>query len=77
MPLNDEQRKFLQSGLELTRAKEMDCDEFVETLAAYLDDGLEQAKRTLIEHHREICPECEEQLQLLLTGLERSIPERT
>ena len=71
MPLDDKQQEMLRRGLDLYRAEEMDCDAFVAELAAYLDDGVTATKRALIEHHRTICPECEEQLQLLLAGLDR------
>ena len=41
-------------------------------LAAYLDDGLSSDElKSLMEHHRDICLECEEELQLLRKALGR------
>jgi hypothetical protein len=53
-----------------TRAEEIDCDEFLELLAPYLDQRLEDPKLVkLLEQHRDLCPECAEELSLLESAL--------
>lgn len=64
--------RALTDLVRLTQAKELDCDAFVDQLAAYLDDGIDDADAVrLMEHHRKICPECDEQLTLLCAALNR------
>ena len=59
--------------LGMTRDHELDCDEYRELLAAYVEDGLSETEiRTLMDHHRAMCPECDEEYQLLLRALGRS-----
>lgn len=65
----DDPTQTLAELLRLTRERELDCDEFVQKLAAYVDGGLNDEVRALMDQHREICPECEEQLQLLRAAL--------
>lgn len=68
--MDDKQRKFLARSLRLTQAQELDCDEFRAHMAAYIDDGIaDAALLALVEHHREFCPECEEEYQLLRRAL--------
>jgi hypothetical protein len=61
----------LEDMLQRTREEELDCDQFLELLAPYLDKRLEDAGiRRLIEHHRDLCAECAEELRLLGRSLE-------
>ena len=70
MNLTEKQRKILVHGLRMTRERELDCDGFHEQLAAYVEGGVDdQELLALIEHHREFCPECEEEHQLLRRAL--------
>jgi hypothetical protein len=63
----------LEDMLQRTRETELDCDEFLGLLAPYLDKRLEDANlRRLIEHHRDLCAECAEELRLLRGSLEDS-----
>ena len=61
----------LADMLQRTREQELDCDQFLELLAPYLDNRLEDAAiRRMIEHHRDLCAECAEELRLLGKSLE-------
>jgi hypothetical protein len=61
----------LEDMLQRTREQELDCDQFLALLAPYLDNRLEDAGiRRLIEHHRDLCAECAEELRLLGRALE-------
>lgn len=63
----------LEDMLQRTRETELDCDEFLGLLAPYLDKRLEDTDlRRLIEHHRDLCAECAEELRLLRSSLEDS-----
>jgi hypothetical protein len=56
--------------LQRTREQELDCDEFVNLLAPYVDDRVrDPVVIKLIEHHRDLCAECAEQLRFLQIGL--------
>ena len=57
--------------LRLTRDEEMDCDAYAAALAHYVDGPCDEKTRALIDHHREICPECDETLDTLLRALGR------
>lgn len=60
----------LGSLLAQTRDREMDCDEFLDQVAAYVDGGLEGSElRELMAHHMVICPECEEEIEALQRAL--------
>lgn len=70
MSLSDKQRGALRKLLQATQNREMDCDTFVEYIAIHIDNNIDDSDvRLLFEHHREICPECEEELQLVLRAL--------
>ena len=57
--------------LQRTREEELDCDQFLDLLAPYLDERREHAGiRRLIEHHRDLCAEYAEELPLLGRSLE-------
>jgi hypothetical protein len=61
----------LEDMLLRTQEQELDCDQFLALLAPYLDGQLEDATlRDLIEHHRDLCAECAEELRLLGRALE-------
>ena len=61
----------LEDMLLRTQEQELDCDQFVALLAPYLDRRVEDAGiRKLIEHHRDLCAECAEELRLLGRALE-------
>lgn len=61
----------LEAWLVRTRDTELDCDQFLNLLAPFLDGRLQDAAvRNLIEHHRDLCAECAEELQLLERALE-------
>ncbi len=59
-------RDMLATMLGATQAEEMDCDTFVEHIAAYAENRQIGELTPLFEHHRKICPECEEELAVLL-----------
>ena len=66
MSLSDAQRGMLNTVLGLTRDEELDCDAFLELLPAYVEGGVrDEQLRALIDHHRAICPECEQERLLL------------
>lgn len=70
--MNEPKNPFerLEDMLSQTRDHELDCDQFVELLAPYLDRGLNSDIRRLVEHHRDLCAECAEELKLLELALE-------
>lgn len=60
----------IEDLLTKTRAKELDCDEFLELLAPYLDQRLQDPQLVhLVEQHRDLCRECAEELSLLQSAL--------
>jgi hypothetical protein len=68
---NEDPYTALEDMLLRTQEKELDCDQFVALLAPYLDRRVEDAGiRKLIEHHRDLCAECAEELRLLGRALE-------
>jgi hypothetical protein len=68
---NEHPYTALEDMLLRTQEKELDCDQFVALLAPYLDRRVEDAGiRKLIEHHRDLCAECAEELRLLGHALE-------
>jgi hypothetical protein len=61
----------LEDMLQRTREQELDCDEFVNLLAPYVDDRVQDPVIIkLIEHHRDLCAECAEQLRFLQVSLD-------
>ena len=61
---------LLRRLLETTQEQELDCDQFQELVAAWLDGRIEDpAIKALIEHHRHQCPECSEETEILLRAL--------
>lgn len=62
--------------IELTRDEELDCAQFVELLAEYVDGTIRDARVLhLVEHHRHMCPECSEELETLQRALASNGPE--
>lgn len=56
----------LEDMLQRTQEHELDCAEFLELLAPYLDHRVrDPGLLRLIEHHRDLCAECAEELRLL------------
>jgi hypothetical protein len=63
----------LQSWLSVTQSEELDCDRFAELLAPWLDQRVtDPAVLALLEHHRRLCAECDEEATLLETALGRA-----
>ena len=62
-------RASLARMLELTRSDELDCEEFARHLAALVEGKVEPELKALMDHHRVICPECEEERQALALAL--------
>ncbi len=66
---------ILASLLAMTQDEEMDCDAFEERVASLVDGGeLPPNIQALLEHHRLICPECEEHVQRLMMALQLPLP---
>ena len=62
-------RAALAKMLALTQNEEIDCEAFAQHLAALVEDKVEPELRALLDHHREICPECEEEREALALAL--------
>jgi hypothetical protein len=61
----------LQGWLSVTRADEIDCNRFAELLAPWLDGRVEDPQVIqLLEHHRRLCVECNEEATLLETAID-------
>ncbi len=65
----DSARASLARMLELTRGNEIGCEGFAEHLAALVEGNVEPELEALLDHHRRICPECEEERQALERAL--------
>ncbi len=79
MALSNEQIKLLTRVVANTREHELDCDEFLTHLAHWSErvqagDSLEQAKLS-VRHHLSICPECNEEFQMLTDVLKENLGE--
>jgi anti-sigma factor RsiW len=56
----------------------LDCDEFVELVTAYLEDGLDEGTRARFEHHLAECEGCEtylDQFRVTIDALGELPPE--
>ncbi len=62
-------RTMLARLLELTRTEEIDCDGFSDHVAALVEGNVEPELAALLDHHRQICPECEEERAALERAL--------
>lgn len=69
MSETNEADRAIGTLLDLTRDQEVDCDEFSRNLAAFVEGGIEGPLQALMEHHRKICPECEEEREALMRAL--------
>ncbi len=67
-PAEEKLRELLKL-LDATEAEEIDCGEFLDRVAAYVDnvnaEELPQALQT-VSQHASVCPECREELEALL-----------
>ncbi len=62
--------ELLLGALKLTRAEELDCDAFHALLAPLLDARIDCAEvMAAMDHHRRICPECDEEVIILRAAL--------
>ncbi len=67
---DDELRRLLELVLQ-TSERELDCDEFLERAAAYLDRAAASADTPLfadVRAHLAVCPECLEEFEALLAA---------
>ncbi|MBV1858665.1 MAG: hypothetical protein KUG77_09665 [Nannocystaceae bacterium] len=62
-------RASLARMLELTRGNEIDCEGFAQHLAALVEGNVEPELKALMDHHRVICPECDEEREALERAL--------
>ncbi|MFT5683335.1 MAG: hypothetical protein ACI8RZ_004266 [Myxococcota bacterium] len=62
--------ELLLQALKLTRAEELDCDAFHALLAPLIDERIDcQDVMRAMNHHRRICPECDEEVNILRQAL--------
>jgi hypothetical protein len=60
----------LEAWLELTREEEIDCDRFALLIAPWLDGTIGEPRvLELLEHHRRLCAECDEEVRLVKAAL--------
>ena len=56
--------------LQLPRDAELDCETFLEHIAAYMDGTVESEELLgLMNHHRDLCAECAEEFAILERAL--------
>jgi hypothetical protein len=76
---NDQQLKILAAVLLKTKPAELTCDEWLDAIAPYaeaiLKDGQPPIDSVSIQHHLEICPECREEFEALLSAMRSSTNE--
>ncbi len=65
----DKAMQMLGKLLDCTRDEELDCDDFSENLAAFVEGNTQPEIRALMVHHEKICPECEQERQVLMRAL--------
>ncbi len=65
----DSARASLARMLELTRGEEIDCEGFAEHLVKLVEGNIEPELKELMDHHRRICPECDEEREALERAL--------
>ena len=62
----------LRAWLDITFEQELDCDRFAELLAPWLDQRIDDPKLLeLLDHHRRLCAECDEEASLVEAALRR------
>lgn len=60
----------LEAWLKVTRDEELDCDRFAELIAPWLDQPITEPRLLeLLEHHRQLCVECDEEVRLVEAAL--------
>lgn len=73
MTMNPDELRELLHLLDLTRAEEIDCEQFLHLSASYvervLDAGAPPAGFEDVVHHLRVCPECAEELDALYRAL--------
>lgn len=72
MPFNRDQLRTLAEVLRYTRDHELTCDEWLAAVPAYLEAGPDERAADafrLVREHLDLCPECREEVELLLAAL--------
>ena len=73
MTFNQKDLQQLLRLVDLTSAQEIDCDEFLERVAVYLErlgpDGQPPAGSEDVVQHLRVCPECLEEFEVLYQAL--------
>jgi hypothetical protein len=60
----------LLAWLSVTRDEELDCDRFSQLVAPWLDQRITDVRiLELLEHHRRLCSECDEEVTLVERAL--------
>ncbi len=63
-------RDTLEVWLQLTHEEEIDCDRFAMFIAPMLDQTITDPRLLeLLEHHRRLCADCEEEVRLVESAL--------
>ncbi len=71
MPLSPEQRRELRHWLGTIHDQELDCDQFSELLAEFVDGAIEdETVRKLMQIHADMCPECQEAHAILVKAID-------
>ena len=77
MKLTSEELQALLQLVEVTEESEIDCDQFLDRVASYVEQLLasDDPSETLggfekVVQHMKICPECREEFEALLRGLQ-------
>ncbi len=77
-PAEEKLRELLKL-LDVTEAEEIDCDEFLDRVVAYVEnvktEELPEARRALSQHAG-VCPECREELEALLEYYSKTHAEK-
>lgn len=76
MNLTREMFDFLAQSLAATRPEEIDCDEWLSRVGRLLDVMQRgepvPSELEAVLHHIKLCPECDEELQMLVAALKPS-----
>lgn len=79
MKLSSDELQALLHLVGETRPDEIDCDEFLSRVAAYVDASIPalptDASYDDLRHHLRVCPECLEEFEALVEGLRDDRPE--
>ena len=77
--MSDKQQNYqeLLAWLSVTRDEELDCDRFSQLVAPWLDQRITDDRiLALLEHHRRLCSECDEEVTLVERALGSRAPSR-